>query len=144
MLAMRKFLLPTDGSTSSLHAAEFLVRALAGLPAARVHLLHVHSPVMAWEISPHVTAEMVHRIHEQAGREALKGVRAVLDAAGIACEEHLLSGDPAESIASVAAREAVDGIVMGTRGMGPVKSLVLGSVATKVIHLADVPVTLVK
>ena len=33
---------------------------------------------------------------------------------------------------------------MGTRGMGPVKSLVLGSVATKVIHLAGAPVTLVK
>jgi nucleotide-binding universal stress UspA family protein len=33
---------------------------------------------------------------------------------------------------------------MGTRGMTPLASLVLGSVATKVIHLSDVPVTLVK
>lgn len=143
-MAMRKLLLPTDGSASSLRATEFLVRLLAGQPAAEVHLLHVHSPVMAWEISPHVTAEMVRRFHEQAGRDAVKGARAMLDAAGIPCQEHLLSGDPAEVIASVAAREGVDGILMGTRGMGPIKSLVLGSVATKVIHLADVPVTLVK
>jgi len=141
---MRKVLLPTDGSASSLHAAEFLVRHFAGQPAVEAHLLHVHSPVMAWEISAHVTAEMVRRLHEQAGLDAMKAARAVLHAAGIACEEHLLSGDPAEVIASVAASEGVDGIVMGTRGMGPVKSLVLGSVATKVIHLADVPVTLVK
>jgi nucleotide-binding universal stress UspA family protein len=44
----------------------------------------------------------------------------------------------------VAEEQRVDGIVMGTRGLGPVKGLVLGSVANKVIHLAEVPVTLVK
>jgi nucleotide-binding universal stress UspA family protein len=33
---------------------------------------------------------------------------------------------------------------MGTRGMGSVSNLLLGSVATKVIHLAPVPVLLVK
>ena len=33
---------------------------------------------------------------------------------------------------------------MGTRGMGAMGNLILGSVATKVIHLVDVPVTLVK
>jgi nucleotide-binding universal stress UspA family protein len=35
-------------------------------------------------------------------------------------------------------------IVMGTRGLGTVSNLVLGSVATKAIHLAKVPVLLVK
>ena len=141
---MKKLLLPTDGSASSLHAAELVVRTLAGQPSAEVHLLHVHPPVMAWEISPHVTAEMVSRLHEQAGHDALKGARAALDAAGIACEEHLLSGDPAEVIASVAAREGVDGIVMGTRGMGTVAGLLMGSVAQKVLHLGTLPLTLVK
>jgi nucleotide-binding universal stress UspA family protein len=33
---------------------------------------------------------------------------------------------------------------MGTRGMGGVRGLILGSVATQVVHLASVPVTLVK
>ncbi|MCJ9712965.1 universal stress protein, partial [Bordetella hinzii] len=37
-----------------------------------------------------------------------------------------------------------DRIVMGTRGLGAVGGLVLGSVAQKVIHLSPVPVTLVK
>ena len=87
---------------------------------------------------------MVHQLHERAGREAMKEARAMLESAGVACEEHLLVGEPGEIIAEVAAREGVDGIVMGTRGLGPVKSLVLGSVATKVIHLAGTPVTLVK
>ena len=33
---------------------------------------------------------------------------------------------------------------MGTRGMGAIEGLALGSVAHKVVHLASVPVTLVK
>ncbi|MDP1900390.1 MAG: universal stress protein [Rubrivivax sp.] len=37
-----------------------------------------------------------------------------------------------------------DGIVMGTRGMTAIGSVVMGSVATKVVHAANVPVTLVK
>jgi nucleotide-binding universal stress UspA family protein len=35
-------------------------------------------------------------------------------------------------------------VVMGTRGLGSVHSMVLGSVATKVLHQVEVPVTLVK
>jgi nucleotide-binding universal stress UspA family protein len=35
-------------------------------------------------------------------------------------------------------------IAMGTRGMGTIGNLLMGSVATKVVHLASVPVTLVK
>jgi nucleotide-binding universal stress UspA family protein len=34
-------------------------------------------------------------------------------------------------------------IYMGTRGMGAVSGLVMGSTATKVLHLASVPVVLV-
>jgi nucleotide-binding universal stress UspA family protein len=141
---MKKLLLPVDGSASSLRAAAFAARLLAGQPSATVLLLNVQPPVMAWEVSPYVTAEMVHQIHERAGRDAAREARAALEAEGIACEEHMLVGEPGEIIAEVAAREGVDGIVMGTRGLGPIKSLVLGSVATKVIHLAEVPVTLVK
>jgi nucleotide-binding universal stress UspA family protein len=33
---------------------------------------------------------------------------------------------------------------MGTRGLGGVRGLLLGSVTTQLLHLADVPVTLVK
>ena len=57
---------------------------------------------------------------------------------------HLVIGDPATAIVKLARRLNCDLIVMGTRGMGKVAGLVLGSVATKVVHLADAPVTLVK
>jgi nucleotide-binding universal stress UspA family protein len=47
-------------------------------------------------------------------------------------------------IANLARRLRCDSIVMGTRGMTALGNLVLGSLATRVVHLAGVPVTLVK
>jgi len=54
------------------------------------------------------------------------------------------TGKAAEAIAQVAREEDIKHIVMGTRGLGSIQGLLLGSVATKVIHLAEVPITLIK
>jgi nucleotide-binding universal stress UspA family protein len=48
------------------------------------------------------------------------------------------------AIAALAWELGCDLIVMGTHGMGSIAGLALGSVASKVIHLAGVPVTVVK
>ncbi|MEP7119188.1 MAG: universal stress protein, partial [Acidobacteriota bacterium] len=58
---------------------------------------------------------------------------------------HAVVGDDvAAQIAAQAEGLHCDALVMGTRGLGPVQSLLLGSITLKVIHLADVPVTLIK
>ena len=51
---------------------------------------------------------------------------------------------PAEVICKYAKEKGVFQIFMDTRGLGSVSGLLLGSVATKVIHFTDVPVLLVK
>ena len=56
----------------------------------------------------------------------------------------MLFGEAGETLADAARRLKCGSIVMGTRGQGAVGNLVLGSVATRVVHLAKVPVTLVK
>jgi nucleotide-binding universal stress UspA family protein len=53
-------------------------------------------------------------------------------------------GGIAETIDRVAREEQVTHIIMGTRGLGGVRGLLLGSVTTQLLHLAEVPVTLVK
>jgi nucleotide-binding universal stress UspA family protein len=52
-------------------------------------------------------------------------------------------GEPGETIAKMARQKHCGEIVLGSRGLGNLKSLVLGSVTTKVIHAARVPVTVV-
>lgn len=53
-------------------------------------------------------------------------------------------GDISNEIVRTANERQVDQIAMGTRGMGALNSLLLGSVAQRVIHHSTVPVLLVK
>jgi len=64
--------------------------------------------------------------------------------AGISCETMAEIGPVAETIARMARETKADQIVMGTRGLNPLSGLLLGSVTTRTVHLADVPVTLIK
>jgi len=90
--------------------------------------------------SPERTAEL----QEKEGATILAGADAVLQEAGVASSKEVLVGPIGPTIAQRADQLHCDGIVMGTRGMGALGNLLLGSVATKVIHFAQVPVTLVK
>jgi len=141
---MHRVLVPVDGSENSRRAVEFLIKFAMGRAAPQIHLLNVQPPIMSGDVYPSVTSEMVNAIHRTAGEEALKAASTLLDASKMTYSTRILFGDPAELIARFAREQGCDGIVMGTRGMGAVRNLVLGSVATKIVHLADVPVTLVK
>jgi nucleotide-binding universal stress UspA family protein len=79
-----------------------------------------------------------------AGANLLEIPTRTVEAADVRVERTVLLGDPAEIIGSYADDQHCDMVVMGTRGLGPVGGLFLGSVTTKVIHVVNVPVTLVK
>jgi nucleotide-binding universal stress UspA family protein len=53
-------------------------------------------------------------------------------------------GDPAREIITVAQTRQADLIVVGSRGHGRLASLLLGSVAQKVVSLAHCPVVVVR
>ena len=80
----------------------------------------------------------------EVGRKALDGAVKVLAAAGIPHVAKVVAGDAAHEIVEYAKTHHSEGIVMGTRGLGTIGTLVLGSIAHKVLHLTHVPVTLVK
>ena len=80
----------------------------------------------------------------RAGAQVLHAAHQTTQGGGVRVEQHVRIGQSAEEIAACAQELGCDGIVMGTRGMGAIAGLALGSVATKVVHLTRVPVTLVK
>ena len=63
---------------------------------------------------------------------------------GLKITVHLEGGNAAKAIVELAEKEKVDGMVLGSRGLGEFKRLLLGSVAQKVMVYAPCPVTVVR
>lgn len=74
----------------------------------------------------------------------LQPARQILGQAGIPYQARYRVGAAASEIAAQVRETRCDGVVMGTRGMGPIANVMIGSVATRVVHLVEVPVILTK
>lgn len=141
---MKNVLVPVDRSESATRAVRWVSSLLAGQPGARVQLLHVQPAVDAWEVRSHLGADDIARLQASNAATVLDPAAVVVRAAGVPVDSHAAVGDIATRVAEHVHTLHCDAIVMGTRGLGPVQSLLLGSTALKVIHLADVPITLIK
>ena len=140
-----KVLVPIDGSECSMRAVEFVIRKLrASCDHLDILLLTVHRPIPYARAVAVIGHERAQEYYEEEGDAALQSARARLERDGIPYETRLHVGEPGESIARYAKEAGVDQIVMGTHGRGAVGQLLMGSVAAKVIQLAEVPVLLVK
>jgi nucleotide-binding universal stress UspA family protein len=144
---MDRILVPIDGSEQAARALQFLVKRIGTGQRAEVHLVNVQVPIqlpIRLNAEPTLTKESIEQTQAAAGDQVLQPARALLDSNGVSYKSKVFIGDAALSIAQYAKEQGCGEIVMGTRGMGSIANLILGSVATKVIHLVDVPVTLVK
>lgn len=142
---MRKILVAIDGSDTALRALDFAVQQARCEPPAHLHLLTVQSTVSAstaWQI--YVTAERLQQIARERAAGIFEAATARVKKAGCSFEFEELVGEPAETIARRAAELGCESIVMGTHGLGQLGVLIMGSVAQRVVHQANVPVTLVK
>ena len=139
---MLRVLIAVDGSDNSLRAVEFVIsKASFYKEPLDLHLLNVQHPFPGTIRGVHHEAE---KFHHDEGTIALAGARKALDAAGLKYVYHISVGDGGEVIAHFVKEKQIQQVVMGTRGMGSVANMLLGSVANKVLHLVNVPVLLVK
>lgn len=142
---MLNVLVPVDGSENSDRGVDFLVKTAGWYrDPIEIHLLTVHHHIPYGRAAAAIAGDQIKQFYQDEGLAALKSARARLDAAQIPYTFHIGVGEPAEIIAQYAREKRCDQIIMGTRGLGSVGGLFLGSVATNVLHLASVPVLLVK
>lgn len=141
---MLKALVPVDGSETSDRAVKHLARLIGARGPMEVLLLNVQEPVAALEVRSHMLAEEIQRWQRTRGEEQLESAKALLHESGIRYDARVMVGDVGQTIVDISNQEGCDKIVMGIRGLEAIPGLLLGAVARKVIHLADVPVTLVK
>lgn len=137
-----KFLVPVDGSAASQRALHYALSLAQLFPQAEIVLLNVQNRE-SLGLSD-IDAQGAETLAASASEKLLHKATASCQPAKVPIETHAELGPTCETIVSVARDVAADQIVMGTRGLGRLRGLVLGSVATCVVQQADVPVTLVK
>jgi nucleotide-binding universal stress UspA family protein len=142
-IEMYRIVVPVDGSDVALKAVSQAVRVARLIGDAEVHLVNVQPPISG-SVGAFVGSDNVAGFYRDESENALAAARKVLEAEGLPVKATMRIGSAGEEIAAFAHELPADEIVMGTRGLGRISSLVLGSTATEVVHLAEVPVTLVK
>jgi nucleotide-binding universal stress UspA family protein len=141
-----KILLAVDGSRYALDAVDSLIQHADWYrekPA--VELVTVHLPVPKLpRMGLVVGKNQIKRYYEEEGEALLRAAKKKLDAAGIAYSAQILVGQPGETIVAHARRTRCDLILVGSQGRSAARNLLVGSVATRVLQLAMMPVMLVK
>lgn len=141
---MLKVLLPVDGSENSTKAvADFIQCGSWFRENPELHLLNVQYPLDG-NVSLFINQADIKQYHQEEGLKSLQSARDFLDRAEIAYQYHITVGDSADMIVRFAVEKGYDLIVMGPRGRGGMKGLLLGSVTNKVMQLSGIPVLLVK
>lgn len=139
-----KMLLPVDGSEVSMKAVRLALSLLQQGLAGEVVLANVQEPANLYEMMTAHDPEVIEQVSQAAGADILEPAEALLKKAGISYEREIADGDPAHAIVDVAERYGCDLIIMGARGTSALRSALLGSVSSEVLHSAKVPVLIVK
>ncbi len=127
-----------------MHAVDMVIKAIAEGRQFDVHLLNVQPQIVSGHARMYLKKDLIDEYYGEEAQKVLQAAKDRLDKAGIPYTASHQVGSVPESIAKYVKSKGCEQIVMGTRGLGSVQSMMLGSVATKVLHLVDIPVTLVK
>jgi nucleotide-binding universal stress UspA family protein len=141
-----KILVPVDGSPASLRAVKLAIDQVKTVKGASLLVMNVQnlSTVGLGDGAGLMSPEWIGNEEEKASAKVLQPAADICRQAGVPYGTRSERGAIAAAIERVCREEQVSHIVMGTRGLGGVRGLLLGSVATQLLHLVDVPVTLVK
>lgn len=136
-----RILVPIDGSELSFKALDVGVR-LASVMGASLYAINVFSMP-----SFSATATEIRALEESKMQERRWIMERALEAgkkAAVKVKAELLAGNPAEKMLGYIEREKIELVIMGSSGLGQLKSLVMGSTTYKVSHSARCAVLIIK
>lgn len=142
---MLKMLIAVDGSTHALRAIEAVAALARNGCALQAALFNVREVPLIYGELPVIDLGAVEQALAQQQDELLRAAERHAAGVGLALlPSRRASGFASAEIVREAQAFGADQIVMGTRGMGAVRSLFIGSVAQRVVHEAGVPVLLTR
>jgi nucleotide-binding universal stress UspA family protein len=128
-----KILLATDGSADAARATE-AASDLASKSGAELHVVHVWHDVRGF------AHDFVRRELKRQGQEVLDEQVEAVEAAGVeVAEAHLRKGRTSNEVIGLAGEIGAGLLIVGSRGMGTVQRILMGSQSEELVHHAQIP-----
>lgn len=140
-----KILIAVDGSVYTRKAVKHVIKHYDwfGHPP-ELHLLHVKLPLPPGRAHSILGDETVNSYYREESEAALATAEKLLRKEAIPFKSGFRVGSIADEIQQYAKKNKIDMIVMGSHGHNALQNLVMGSVATKVLAVTQVPVLIVR
>ncbi len=145
----KNILVAIDGSKSSTNALEAAAE-LAASSGGKLHILHVVREMQV-PLTPGLMdayeklQRQRHDVLNSAGEQLINQMKRSVEAKGLdTVETDIGSGDPASAMVNYAARNKIDLIVIGSRGLGQVEGMLMGSVSRKVSNTTKTNCLIIK
>lgn len=136
-----KILVPIDGSTCALRALRFAASRVHRSRGGIIVLLNVQPPLPP---SLFVTRGVIKDYHRRHSNPIIRHASVLASKWRVKTQSLVRVGEPAPTIARLARQTHCSEIIMGTRGLGRLAGLILGSTSTKLLHVSRLPVTLIR
>ena len=138
-----KLLVPVDGSENSLRALETAI-FLSKKTDAQITALHIMEKAPTVYIHPQKELEELLRSYRRESEQILEKCQEIGNNNGVKLNAAISEGNVASKIIQYAEKGLFDMIVMGHRGSGKFREMVLGSVSEKVLHQTKCSVLIVR
>lgn len=142
-MAVKKIVLAFDASDGSKKALEWTVD-FAKTNSAEIHVITVLESIGLVTLEPTTQIIEMDQIREQYVRQLNEATQPLCDGASCTIRTRLLEGNAADELIKYANEQKADMLICGTHGMGNFASLLLGSVAHKLVTYAECPVLVIK
>ena len=134
---MKNILLPIGDERETRWAASQAIALYRKDQPVRIHLLNVQRPLPQY-ISRFFSGGDLRDFHRDAGMQVLRPAIDMLDEAGIPHQDHVLVGNPAETIVKFSEEHHCTQVVLDNEPSGLLSIFGLGSIGSQVRHLMQV------
>jgi len=138
-----KVLVPIDGSDNSFRALDAALLLSENL-GAKVTAIHVMEEIPVLHIQSEKLLRQLLDAYKKERQVILTKCSEIATSKGLSINTKLLQGNAGSTILDFCEKEKYDLIVMGSRGMGKFRELVLGSVSNKIVHHSSCPVMIIR
>ena len=138
-----KILVPVDGSDNSYKALEAAL-VLSEKLGSNISVVNVMEQVPITHIESEKLLNELLEAYKKENQEILSKCSDIAHQKGITIKTVLLQGNPAPVILDYSKKENFDLVIMGSRGMGKFKELILGSVSSKIVHHSSCAIMIIR